>query len=74
MTAAFLPDQPKVDHAIAYPIEARLAHMRRIVSLAAKGGYISLLRPGYIAGTFGVTKAEVKDEIKKHNELAGDGK
>jgi len=58
----------------AYTLEMRRSDMRREVKRAADGGWLPILRPGYLAGTFGLTKAEVKDAIKKLNELAGDGK
>jgi hypothetical protein len=58
----------------AYNQQMRLSDMRREVKRAYEGGWLPMLRPGYLAGTFGVTKNEVKTEIKKFNELAGDGK
>jgi hypothetical protein len=62
------------DPSIAYSAERRRADMRREVKRAFDGGWLPTLRPGYMAGTFGVTKDEVKAEIKRFNELAGDGK
>ena len=58
----------------AYSREMRLSDMRREVRRAFEGGWLVKLRPGYFAGTFGVTKDDVKEEIKRFNELAGDGK
>ena len=58
----------------AYSLEQRLSDMRREVRRAHEGGWLPILRPGYLAGTFGVTKAQVKEAIKSLNELAGEGK
>jgi hypothetical protein len=52
----------------------RRTDMRREVKRASDENRIHLIRPGYFAGTFGVTKDEVRAEIKRYNEVAGDGK
>jgi hypothetical protein len=57
-----------------YSMPQRIADMRREVRRAYDENRLHLIRPGYFAGTFGVTKEEVKIEIKRFNELAGDGK
>jgi hypothetical protein len=58
----------------AYSIEKRLSDMRREVRRAYEGGWLPRLRPGYFAGTFGVTKEQVKEAIRAINEIAGSAK
>jgi hypothetical protein len=52
----------------------RLSDMRREVKRAYEGGWLPMLRPGYLAGTFGVTKEQVKDAVRAINEIAGSAK
>ncbi len=59
---------------IAWPMTKRLADMRREIERASAQGRLLKIKPGYLAGTFGVTKDEVRAEILKHSELGGGGK
>jgi hypothetical protein len=62
-------------HAQAYPLERRRADTVREIDRAANENRLGLIRPGYFADTYkGMTKDEVREEIKRHNELAGEGK
>ncbi len=60
--------------ATAWPLAKRLADMERQVETAARENRLLKLKPGYLAGTFGVTKDEVRAAINKHSELGGGGK
>lgn len=67
------PERP-IPHAAAWSPAQRVIDMHAIVDRAAKEGWMHLIRPGFMAGTFGVTKDDVRARIRTHNELAGDGK
>lgn len=58
----------------AYTVADRVRLMRWFIDRMYRDGTLAMVRPGYVAGTYGVTKEEVREEIKRHNELAGEGK
>lgn len=55
----------------AWPPEKRMADCRAVLDRALMENRIEKLKPGYVAGTFGLTKDWVRDEIHKRNEIAG---
>lgn len=65
------PDEIPTPPHIGWPMSQRLADMRREIERALADGRLLKLKPGFVAGTFGVTKDDVRAEILKHNELGG---
>lgn len=60
-----------VPHSQAYPRERRLSDMERFIEHQFQTGKLGMVRPGYTAGTYGVTKNEVKAAIMQRHELMG---
>ena len=58
----------------AWPLEKREADCRACLDLALTENRLHKLKPGYVAGTFGLTKSFVKEEMTKRNEAAGSSK
>jgi hypothetical protein len=69
-------ERPK-PFAEAYPLERRLADICTFLDRSLARGTMHLVRPGYVAATYGggmISKAEVKEEMRKRNEAAGSAK
>jgi hypothetical protein len=59
----------------AWPLSKRRSDTVREIERAASENRLPLIKPGHFADTYkGMTKAEVREEIRKRNELAGEGK
>lgn len=56
----------------AWPLEARQADCRKFLDHAHAHARLSGVKPGYTAGTYGLTKAWVCAEIRARCELGGD--
>ncbi len=59
---------------MTYTQEQRTAHMAWFIKHQTQTGMLGRVRPGYVAGTYGLSKDEVKEEIRRNNELGGLGK
>jgi hypothetical protein len=57
-----------------WPHSDRYNDMCRVLDRALQGGWLHVIRPGFLAGTYGVTKDEVKEELRRRNEVAGSAK
>jgi hypothetical protein len=60
-----------------YTLERRLADIRAFLDRSLAGGTMHLVRPGYVAATYGggvITKDQVKEEMRARNEAAGSAK
>lgn len=69
------PDERPLTAMEAWPLEKRRQDMRCFIENQFRAGKLHIVKPGYTAGTFGVSKAEVLHEIRSRNEiLGGEGK
>ena len=60
--------------ATAWPLEKRQSDAIAQLDRAFAENRLDKIKPGFFAGTFGLTKEWVRHQIKLRNELAGDGK
>lgn len=59
----------------AWPLEARQTAAIAQLDRAVVESRLHLIKPGFFAGTYGLTKEWVRQQIMMRNELAGgDGK
>jgi hypothetical protein len=63
-----------VPHHLAWPREKRESDCRACLDQAMLENRMNRLRPGFVAGTFGLTKDFVKSEMMKRNEACGSSK
>ena len=73
MSMSATPERP-IPHHIAWSQEKRESDCRKCLDNALSENRLQLLKPGFVAGTFGLTKSWVKDEMTRRCEAAGSAK
>lgn len=73
MTPSATADRP-IPANDAWPLEARQRDAITVIERAFTESRLGKLKPGYLAGTFGLTKTWVREEIQRRCELGGGGK
>jgi hypothetical protein len=59
-------EHPVTPHKEAYPLERRREDMKKIIEKASREGWLTFVRPEFVAITYGISAASVEAEMMKH--------